>query len=573
MMIWKYRNPVVTVFAMFSLMLTGTARAHFIWLVPESNEGTTTVQVYFSEEASPDDPDLLDRLKDLAVRQVQPGGDAVTLPLTFADGEIRAETRSSGNSFFVAAHDLRVFDRGDAVFRLKYYAKSGPAISHPAWTQIDCTSLLRLDVVPTINGNRLEVRVRFDGRPVAGAEVKASGPAIAEFTGATDDEGRIEFSVEDPGLYSIRARHIEEAAGEIEGKKYPATRHYSTVAVDVAGASPPAAATSHHLAPLPEPVTSFGAAICDGYLYTYGGHTGSAHSYSVEEQGHELRRIALSGGEWETVAEGPRLQGLALVTHGGKLYRIGGFTAKNHEGEEHDLWSQTSVASYDPATETWSDLPPLPEPRSSHDAAVVGDTIYVVGGWAMGDGETKWHETAWRMDLAATELAWKPVPAPPFPRRALATAAHDGKLYIIGGMQQEGGSTTRTDIFDPQSEQWSQGPSLAIADAASGDQAENGDPGRGSRNRSSGGMTGFGASAFATGGQLYASTVDGNLQRLAENGSAWEIVAETPTARFFHRLLPVDESHLLVVGGANMGIGKFDEVEILEVPGNEEEQE
>ena len=78
-------------------------------------------------------------------------------------------------------------------------------------------------------------------------------------------------------------------------------------------------------------------------------------------------------------------------------------------------------------------------------------------------------------------------------------------------------------------------------------------------------MTGFGASAFATGGQLYVTTVKATLQRLSEDRSKWEVIASTPTGRFFHRLLPVDDQHLIVVGGTNMSSGKFEEVEILSI--------
>jgi hypothetical protein len=307
----------------------------------------------------------------------------------------------------------------------------------------------------------------------------------------------------------------------------------------------PAKSQGLSLPDLPQPVTSFGAAVLGDALYVYGGHTGSAHSYSTAEQSHTLTRLKLrQGSKWETVAEGPRLQGLALVAHAGKVYRLGGFTAKNAEGEDHDLWSQDSVAAFDPETGMWSDLPSLPEPRSSFDAAVLGDVIHVVGGWSMQGGSKKhWHTTAWKMDLSEKPLAWQSVPSPPFQRRALSLAAYKGKLFAIGGMQQEGGPTRRVDVFDPASDKWSRGPELV------GEQ----------------GITGFGTSAFATGGQLYVSTIEGNLQRLKPDEAAWEIVGETPTARFFHRMLPLDAGHLVVVGGANMSVGKFDEVEVLPV--------
>ena len=77
-------------------------------------------------------------------------------------------------------------------------------------------------------------------------------------------------------------------------------------------------------------------------------------------------------------------------------------------------------------------------------------------------------------------------------------------------------------------------------------------------------MEGFGNSSFAVGNQLFVSTMKGNLQRLSADGSAWETVRKLDTARFFHRMLPVNEQ-LLFVGGASMGVGKFDEVEVIDV--------
>ena len=78
-------------------------------------------------------------------------------------------------------------------------------------------------------------------------------------------------------------------------------------------------------------------------------------------------------------------------------------------------------------------------------------------------------------------------------------------------------------------------------------------------------MAGFGASAFATGGSLYVTTVQGLLLRLSSDASEWEIVASDLTPRFFHRLLPLDAEHLIAIGGANMGIGKFEEIDVIDV--------
>jgi N-acetylneuraminic acid mutarotase len=375
-------------------------------------------------------------------------------------------------------------------------------------------------------------------------EVVAMGPGLEYEELKTDAEGRIALKKSSDGRYAFRAKFVEERTGTANDKEYGSVRHYATLAVSV-GKSGERTAAETAYPPLDVPVTSFGAAVSDGKLYVYGGHSGAAHSYSNPEQGRELLQLSLTKpGGWQPVAEGPPLQGLAMVAHGGKLYRLGGFTAKNAEGEESDLWSQSDAASFDPKDGRWQDLPSLPEPRSSFDAAVLGDTIYVIGGWQLsGPGENHWHETAWSLDLSATKPEWKPLPPPPFQRRALSVAAFENKIYAIGGMQETGGPTTRVDVYDPQSGKWSQGPSLV------GEKP----------------LAGFGSSAFAVGDGLYVSTIEGKLQRLSDDDSAWEPVRQLERARFFHRMLPLDDHRLVFVGGASMEVGKFEEVDVVDV--------
>lgn len=299
------------------------------------------------------------------------------------------------------------------------------------------------------------------------------------------------------------------------------------------------------LSDLPVPLTSFGAARLGNAIYVYGGHTGIAHSYSTEEQSNQLLQLDLSQSDssWKSLAEGPRLQGLAMVAHDRRLIRIGGVTARNAKGEDHDLHSSDSVAAFDVEQGAWKEMPPLPEPRSSHDAAVIGETLYIIGGWQLDDPHgIRWHSTAWSLDLSQPDAVWQSLLAVPFARRALAVAAHDEKLYVIGGMDEEGGPTTAVEIYDPQSAAWSHGPSLV------------GKP-----------MTGFGAAAWSLKGRLLVSTMDGEIQQLANDGSAWMVTGKTRDARFFHRLLPLDGETLITIGGANMDSGKFTAPELIRV--------
>ena len=296
---------------------------------------------------------------------------------------------------------------------------------------------------------------------------------------------------------------------------------------------------------LPESLTSFGAEIADDQLYVYGGHTGSAHSYSIEEQSDRFWKLDLTAPQpWEKLPAGPRLQGLALVGDGKTLIRIGGFTALNAKGEEDRLSSQAEVARFDPGRGQWTTMPALPEPRSSFDAAVVDGWLYVAGGWNMQpDAETQWSAQAYRLHLDHPNAVWETTPDPPMQRRALAVESHRGKLFVLGGMDISGRPTTQVAVYDPAANSWSDGPSLP------------GEP-----------MAGFGCAAASLAGELYVSTYAGDLVRLVDGGQSWLPLGELKPSRFFHQLLPHGENELLVVGGANMELGKLTQIDVIKTP-------
>ncbi|QDT65448.1 Kelch repeat-containing protein [Calycomorphotria hydatis] len=319
-----------------------------------------------------------------------------------------------------------------------------------------------------------------------------------------------------------------------------------TVSSDDVSRSESDAKPSKTFPDLPKGTTSFGACVSDGYLYTYGGQQGAAHHYSTSSQSDEFLRLNLRDPqEWKTLPSGPKLQGLAMVAHDGLIYRLGGFTALNAEGEEHQLQSRTDVAIYDPKVGEWREATPLPEPRSSFDAVVLDGKLYVAGGWNMQpDADSDWHDTAWVADLSKGKLKWESLPTPPFVRRAVALAAHDGKVWVIGGMQSEGGPTKDVNVFDPHNNSWSKGPELW------GEKS----------------LEGFGPAAWSLEGSLYATTISGKLQRLNTEDGTWDVVRELERPRFFHRMLPLDDRSFIAVGGGSMQDGRFTELDVIPLP-------
>lgn len=538
---------VCTLTLVLSLLAPAAARAHFLWFLTKPYGEAPRAEVYFSETAAPDNPEFLDRVASAeAWALVGPRGNEPKLLKLERKGEslVAELPRELRDAPVVMKHTYGVTSRGGETFRLNYYAKSYPTALPGTWKSVKNAALLPLEVVPAMRGGKIELTVLWQEKPLAGALVTVEAASLEKkLEGTTDDAGIFRCDLPDSGVYSIRARYIEEKPGELDGQSYKTERHYSTLALRFIPAQMKSVA--HSLTPLAKGTTSFGGAVAGDWLYVYGGHYGAAHQYSQDGQSGDFARLNLRDPKaWESLPGGPKLTGLAMVAHGGTVYRIGGFTAKNAETDSESLWSQPDFARFDPATGQWTNLAPLPEGRSSHDAAVVGNMLYVVGGWTLaGSDPTRWHDTAWSFDLADAAAQWKPVASPPFHRRALALAAHQNKLYCIGGMQERGGTVLSVAVYDPAKNAWSEGPDLLGS-----------------------GMDGFGASAFASGGALYATTMSGAIQRLSPAGDAWEFVTQLERPRFFHRLLSWHDDRLVVVGGASMTSGKVLSLELLAAP-------
>ena len=566
------RTPPLTAAAAVAALLLApaAASAHFPFLSVTDAGGTATLRLVFGEDASADDPKYLPILEKAAVVRHPPAGTAEPVALTAAGGALTADVSGDpAGTAYTLALTYGVRDAGNDPFLLIYHAA---AVKGPRGGEVPAA--LKAQPLAILPGPGGTLTVLANGEPVAGAEVNVSGDLGGE-DHAADGAGTVRLTAEeiaDAGPLSVRANVTLPGAGVYEGADYPETRLYATavftpadfradaakpVMKDAAGGVSVEAVPA---AELPEGVTSLGAAVSGGYLYYYGGHPGTPHKYSTDEQSGAFRRLKLDDvrAGWEALPGGPKLQGLALVPHpAGGVVRIGGFTARNALDEEHDLHSMPTVERYDPETGAWADLPPLPGGRSSFDAAASDGKVYVLGGWMMAGAEGEaWHATGHVMDLSADEPEWETLPTPPQPRRANAVAAvpeagDAGLIYHVGGMTPEGETTRRVDVYDVAAKRWSRGPDL------------NGDS-----------MDGFGAAAYAAGGAVYVTTLTGLVQRHrpgadAPGADVWEDLGELENPRFFHRLLPVPgdggKPAFLLLGGGSMEAGRFTTVERLSV--------
>lgn len=186
---------------------------------------------------------------------------------------------------------------------------------------------------------------------------------------------------------------------------------------------------------------------------------------------------------------------LAATVAGGALYALGGFGHPR------------GFRRYDPASNSWTELPALPGGRDHPAAFTLAGQVYINGGFPNGGGEqsigthrydpasAQWqpvpsvlgnlaagaatlHNMAWIGNLDGTLQQYDPVsaqvrrlPAGDFTERDHSqTVAFLDEIWVIAGRAPE---TRSTLIYNPASGQWRPGPPLAIprggfAAAASG---------------------------------------------------------------------------------------------------------
>jgi N-acetylneuraminic acid mutarotase len=212
----------------------------------------------------------------------------------------------------------------------------------------------------------------------------------------------------------------------------------------------------------PEPYSEVYGLATGGKLYVFGGlDQGTTPKGLVYE-------YDAGSDSWTKKKNMPRpVHHTSQTDLNGKIYMFGGFAAGTADGLG---WKPSDAASeYDPATDSWKELPPLPTPRGAPIAVTLNGKLYVIGGGAMPPGKppaplgfASPHSVLGTVEVfdPATN-SWRKGADMPTPRNHIAgIGAVGGKIYVIGGrigsvFMASADNLDIVEAYDPATDSWS----------------------------------------------------------------------------------------------------------------------
>lgn len=137
------------------------------------------------------------------------------------------------------------------------------------------------------------------------------------------------------------------------------------------------------------------------------------------------------------------LNHVGFVAHRGALYVVGG-----HGNLLQGADPKRSLYRYDPRTRSWSRLAPMPTARGAVAVGVVGDSLYVAGGMRSG----RPLPTVEAYDFETDR--WRRVADMPHDREHAAGVVVGGRFYVVGGRDRRDDSLGTVERYDPAEDAW-----------------------------------------------------------------------------------------------------------------------
>jgi len=228
-------------------LCTSQAAAHFVWVDIVPTEKGPTAQVWFSETPEAGSAELVGKIAKTKAWVRGIGAESKPLDLAVEKneetGSLVAKLEQGAPLSLEADFEYGVFNRGETAMLLHYYAKHLAGRNVADLSAIGRATELPLDIVPSVEGDKLRVAVSWQGKPAVGAEVIVLDAAGEPQKFETNEQGQVEVPAR-PGRQAIRARVVDaKDQGEKAGQAYTQAWHIATLTFELPSAESKVATT------------------------------------------------------------------------------------------------------------------------------------------------------------------------------------------------------------------------------------------------------------------------------------------------------------------------------------------
>lgn len=194
-------------------------------------------------------------------------------------------------------------------------------------------------------------------------------------------------------------------------------------------------------APLPEPRHHAAIAVTDDTLFIIGGFTSGFWNPSSDVFAYNPDL-----NQWSQKSSMPTPRGaLAAGIVDGKLFAIGGANKKNFR-----LINTNANEMYDPESDQWTSLAPLPTPRDHLTVSSFNGKIYAIGGRI---------NVNYNQNLDSNEVfnpetnSWSELSPLPTARSGITSQVLFGNIFVLGGESEEK-TFSENEAYNPETDNW-----------------------------------------------------------------------------------------------------------------------
>ncbi len=261
----------------------------------------------------------------------------------------------------------------------------------------------------------------------------------------------------------------------------------------------------------------------DGKIYVVGGVSSDGNITD------KLERFDPATNTWETMSPVPNnIWRASAATSGGKLYVFGGYQSTSG----FPFNPTNRVFEYDPSNDTWAEKSSMSTARGTSVAVEVSGKIHVIGGAA--SDALSLHEV-----YDPSNDSWESKASMTTARSGLTGVALEGKIFLVGGYFLSGGVVSQKvlEVYDPSNNSWTSKTSMPISRHGIASVVVN--------NR----MYVFGGSTDAT--------ITSRSLEYDPISDAWRQVADLPSAVSFMGVAAVRDT-IYVMGGGPVDLNTTD---------------